>query len=358
MRRRSFLYFLTFVMAALNILSITSCSSNENSSADNPGMTLKADVDRVYSGTKQFRVALSIDGGEFKGGLGIEDLYRTNAFEKVDLEIISKSKKNITLDVTGEMQKNVAGAYQWGVLGVKSSGIENGHADVSTKIDVVLDYVEFDASSLTFNNGKTIGNLKLYGVADVDELTENDITIDGINIENVSKVDDTTVSLVMALTGAGSVNDYIDAISGKKLTIGEYETNVNLSQANFYPVFDKIEEADDNFNVTIKLYIYGGTIDKNFKASDIVLSDFFADGSVTSLEMIENNLANLIISVPKGDLNINNYDFNGEITLKAGSITNAWGERTSKECSYTRGYSSETLGKAVSLNNDTLLAIQ
>ena len=359
MKRIMFSRFLAFVMALIIIMCLFSCSKNENTAnTDYPKMSLKSDVDSVYSGTEQFRVALTIDGGEFKDDLDVEDFYRTNAFEKVDLEIISKSKKNVTLDVTGEMQKNVAGAYQWGVLGVKSSGIIDGHTDISTKIDVVLNYIDFDASSLMFDNGKAKGNLKICGVADVNQITKNDITIDGVNIENISKVDDTTINITMALDGANSVNDYVDAITGKKIMVGGYETNVNISQATFYPVFDKIEEAGNNFDITVKLYIYGGTIDNSIKTNDIILNEFFADGSIKSLKMIENNLGSLIISVPKGEMNINNYSFSGGITLKAGFITNAWGEKTSKDYSYTRDYSSETLGKAVTLNNDTLLAIQ
>ena len=202
--------FLAFVMVLIIIMCLFSCSKNENTAnTDYPKMSLKSDVDSVYSGTEQFRVALTIDGGEFKDDLDVEDFYRTNAFEKVDLEIISKSKKNVTLDVTGEMQKNVAGAYQWGVLGVRSSGIIDGYTDISTKIDVVLNYIDFDASSLMFDNGKAKGNLKICGVADVNQITKNDITIDGVNIENISKVDDTTINIAMALDGANSVNDYV-----------------------------------------------------------------------------------------------------------------------------------------------------
>ena len=57
-------------------------------------------------------------------------------------------------------------------------------------------------------------------------------------------------------------------------------------------------------------------------------------------------------------MNEENYSFDGGITLLAGNLINAWGSETTKDYSYSRNYSVETLGKAVSLNNDTLLAIQ
>ena len=53
---------------------------------------------------------------------------------------------------------------------------------------------------------------------------------------------------------------------------------------------------------------------------------------------------------------------NGTVTLAAGALANAWGDATSAEASYTRDYSSESLGRdaagGVSLNAETLLEIQ
>ena len=321
-------------------------------------MSLTADLQSVYSGSSKFRVALTIDGGEFEDDISEADLYRTNAFEKLDLEIISKSSHNLTLNVEGEIERNVAGAYQWGILGIKASGIKNGYTDIGTKIDVVLDYAGFDASTLQYVGGKVTGNLKIYGVADVDSLTEDKIIIDGAIVEGLVKVDDNTLELTMTAPGAESVNDFVDAISGKEMTIDTYKTAVELSQATFYPVFDKIEESGDNFEIVTKLYIYSGTISDSIDTNSVVLSGFFADGSVKSITKENDNLATLVISTPRGDMNEENYSFDGGITLLAGNLINAWGSETTKDYSHSRNYSVETLGKAVSLNNDTLLAIQ
>jgi len=321
-------------------------------------MSLTADLQSVYSGSSKFRVALTIDGGEFEDDISEADLYRTNAFEKLDLEIISKSSHNLTLNVEGEIERNVAGAYQWGILGIKASGIKNGYTDIETKIDIILDYAGFDALSLQYIDGKVRGNLKIYGVADVDSLTEDKIIIDGAIVEGLVKVDDNTLELTMTAPGAESINDFVDAINGKEMTIDTYKTAVELSQATFYPVFDKIEESGDNFEIVTKLYIYSGTISDSIDTNSVVLSGFFADGSVKSITKENDNLATLVISTPRGDMNEENYSFDGGITLLAGNLINAWGSETTKDYSYSRNYSVETLGKAVSLNNDTLLAIQ
>ena len=322
-----------------------------------PQMSLTSDLDTVYAGSEHFRVALTINGGEFNENLSDEDLFRTNAFEQVGLEVISKSARNVTLDVTGEIVKSDGGAYQWGVIGVNASGIKNGYTDIGTKIDVVLDYAGFDASTLQYVGGKVTGNLKIYGVADVNSLSKDKIIIDGATIEDLVKVDDTTVRLTMSVIGAESVNDFVDAINGKKMTIDEYQTTVDLSQATFYPVFDDIKVSGDDFEITTKLYIYNGTVD-SLETTDIALGGFFADGSVKSIKVDKDNLVTLIISTPHEGMNEENYSFDGEITLKAGAVNNAWGVKTTRDYSYSRQYSNESLGKGITLNNDTLLAIQ
>lgn len=324
-----------------------------------PQMSLTSDLDTVYAGSEHFRVALTINGGEFNENLSDEDLFRTNAFEQVGLEVISKSARNVTLDVTGEIVKSDGGAYQWGVIGVNASGIKNGYTDIGAKIDVVLDYAGFDASTLQYVGGKVTGNLKIYGVADVNSLSKDKIIIDGATIEDLIKVDDTTVRLTMSVIGAESINDFVDAISGKEMTIDTYKTAVELSQATFYPVFDKIEESGDNFDITIKLYIYSGTIDDAINKDSVVLSGFFADGSVKSITKENDNLATLVISTPRGEMNEDNYSFVGGVTLLAGALTNAWGNKTTKEYSYSRNYSAESLGRAsIGLGKDVLLEVQ
>lgn len=323
-----------------------------------PSVTLTSDIESVYAGTEEFRVALTIHGGEFADDIDIDDLFNGNAFEDTDAEILSKSNNNLTLKIMGTPTKNVAGAYQWGVIGVKSSGIKNGYADIQVQIPVILDYAAFDASSLKLENGKINANVKVYGVADVDALTKDNVSVEGATVEALSKADDHTIHLTLAVEDVESVNDFVDVIKGGKLTLAAYETDILLAQANFYPVFDYVEKVGNDLELTLKLYIYGGTIDNTFTAEKIELGDDFAGATVKSLTVEENNLATLIISVPNGGFGENDYNYDGAVTIKAGAVTNAWGEKTSIDFTYARNYSAENLGREVTLNADTLSAIQ
>ncbi|MBR1624415.1 MAG: hypothetical protein IJ676_01605, partial [Clostridia bacterium] len=325
---------------------------------DFPMITLTPDVESIYLSTEQFRVALTINGGEFEETLSEEDIYVDNAFAKIDFEIISKSNRNLTLEVTGSLSKSEADTYQWGIIGVKSSGIKNGYEDVSAKISVKMDYAGFDSASLSYSDGKVTADLKVYGVVDVNALTKDDVTIEGVTVEAATKVDDTTLRLTLTADGITSANDFADLVKGKTLTIANYETEILLSQTTFYPIFDYIEKDGDNFDITLKLYIYGGNINNTLTADKITLGGDFANGTVKSVTIDADNLATLILSVSCGGFSEDNYQLEGAVTLNAGAVTNAWGEKTSTAYTYSRNYSAETLGREVSLNTDTLLEIQ
>ena len=325
---------------------------------DFPTITLTPDMESVYIGTEQFRVALTIEGAEFEDTLSEDDIYVDKAFEKIDFEIISKSNHSVTLEVKGEFVKSVADTYQWGVIGIKSTGIKNGYSDVEARITVKMDYAGLDATSVSYDGGKVTVNLKVYGVADVDTLNKDDVTIEGTTIEALEKVDGNTVCLTLTVEDIASANDFVDFVKGKTLVLGRYETEILLSQATFYPVFDYIEKDGDNFDITLKLYIYGGNINNTLTADKITLGGDFANGTVKSVTIDADNLATLVLSISCGGFSEDVFQFEGAVTLNAEAVTNAWGEKTSTAYTYSRSYSAETLGREVSLNTDTLLEIQ
>ena len=172
------------------------------------------------------------------------------------------------------------------------------------------------------------------------------------------KADDNTVKLTIAADGIKSVNDFADLIGGKAMKLGDYEFATAVSQASFYPVFDYVEENGDNLNITLKLYANSGTFDKNLKADAISFADDFKDAKVDSIKVDSDTVATLILSVPANEQTVETMDMNGTVTLAAGALANAWGDKTSKEASCTRDYSGESLGKNVTLNAEPLLEIQ
>ena len=322
-----------------------------------PEITLTPDVENVVSDATQAKITLAIDGSTFEDGISEKDIYLDNAFSDMKIESVSSSDKNLTVQLKGSPVRNEVGAYQWGAIKVKPSGIKDGYADVTSKIDVKLAAVNIDASTLKYENGKINADLKVYGIVDINTLTKDNIKIDGAAVEAAEKADDNTVKLTLSADGVKSVNDFADLFGKKAMTIGDYETTVSVSQASFYPVFDYVEADGDNLKLTLKLYANNGTFDKNIKAEAISFADDFKDAKAESIKVDSDTVATLILSVPANGQTTETFKMNGSVTLAAGALTNAWGDKTSKETSFTRVYSGESLGRAVTLNTETLQEI-
>ena len=322
-----------------------------------PEITLTPDVENVVSDATQAKVTLAIDGSTFEDGISEKDIYLDNAFSDMKIESVSSSDKNLTVQLKGSPVRNEVGAYQWGAIKVKPSGIKDGYADVTSKIDIQLATVNIDTASLKLENGKINAGLKVYGIVDINTLTKDNIKIDGAAVEAAEKADDNTVKLTLSADGIKSVNDFADLFGKKAMTIDDYETTVSVSQASFYPVFDYVEADGDNLKLTLKLYANSGTFDKNIKAEAISFADDFKDSKAESIKVDSDTVATLILSAPANGQTTETFKMNGTVTLAAGALTNAWGDKTSKEVSYTRVYSGESLGRAVTLNTETLQEI-
>ena len=335
-----------------------------------PEITLTPDVENVVSDATQAKVTLAIDGSTFEDGISEKDIYLDNAFSDMKIESVSSSDTNLTVQLKGTPVKNAAGAYQWGSVNVKPSGIKDGYADVTSKVDIKLASAYIDVTTLKFENGKINADLKVYGVVDINTLTKDNIKIDGATVEAAEKADDNTVKLTIAADGVKSVNDFADLFGENAMKLGDYETTVSVSQASFYPVFDYVEEDGDNLKITLKLFASNGSFDKNLKADAITFADGFADAKIDSLKIDDDTTATLIIAVPANGATAETVDVKGTVNLAKGSLISKWGEAISKTCSYTRSYTNESLGRAdfddwtvvgstnVTLNGDTLLEIQ
>jgi hypothetical protein len=331
---------------------------------------LTPDVDAVMSSDKETKITLTIDGSEFENEVTKEDISLDDAFSAMKVDSVSASGKNLTMKLSGEPVRNEAGVYQWGTISVSPKAIKDGYVSVSANIDVQSEYAGFDSSSLKFADGNVTADLIVCGVADIDSLTKDNIKIEGVTIENVEKKDDGRVTLTMSEENIKSVNDFVDLISGKSITIGSYDTMIGLSQADFYPVFDYVDEKGEDLELTLKLYAFYGDFDSSISTSQFSFGDDFEGAKAESVEIDNDGIAELIISVPANGQDSDNFLMNGTVTVKAGALVNNWGEKTTKECSYTREYSAETLGRNmksggaglskpnIMLNEETLLEIQ
>ncbi|MBQ6558082.1 MAG: hypothetical protein IJL81_01785, partial [Clostridia bacterium] len=323
-----------------------------------PEITLTPDIDSLASNAKEAKVTLTVDGSEFEDSVGENDIFLDNAFSDMTVESVSASGKNLTVQLKGSPARNVADAYQWGSINVKPTGIKDGYTDVTAKVNIQLESAYLDAATLKYENKKINVDLKVYGVADVDALNKDNVKIDGADVEAVEKTDENTAKLTISADGIQSANDFVDSISGKEMSLGDYKIETGLSQASFYPIFDYAEEDGDNLKLTFKLYANNGAFDKELKADAISFADDFEGAKAESVTVEDDTLATLIISVPANGQTIETMDMRGTVTLSEGSLINSWGDKASKEASYTRNYSGETLGREVTLNAETLLEIQ
>lgn len=327
-------------------------------SVDYPEIKLTPDIDFVTTGATTTKVTLSIDGSEFEEGITKDNIKLDNSFSDMKIESISNSEKNLTMQLSGSPVKSVANSYDFGSIQVNSSAIKNGYTDTFTKIDIKYDNAYFDESSLKYTDGKIYANLLIYGVADINNLSKDNIIVEGATVESVEKKDNNTLALTLTADGINSVNSFVDIVSEKTLKLGDFETEIQLAQAKFYPVFDYVEKIGDNLKLTIKLYAYHGTFDNSLNANNIKFAGDFEGAKIESVKKDSDSVSTLIFTIPANNQTVDTMKVDGTITLEQGSLVNKYGEKTSKECSYTRDYSSESLGKEISLDVDTLLEIQ
>jgi hypothetical protein len=339
-------------------ISVKNVKESAMAGVEYPEITLTPDIESVTLSDKKIKVSLSVKGSEFEDVIGDSDITLGNAFEKMNAKVISSSAKNLTLELKGKLVKNEAGAYQWGTINVAPSVLKNTAYEASAKINVQLNYADFDVSSLKYSEGKVTADLKVHGVADVSKLTKDYVKVEGATVEAVEKKDDNTATLTLSAKDIKNVNDFVDKVSGKKLTVDGYKTETALSQASFYPVFEYVEDDGKNLKLTLKLYSFCGEFDEAINTKQFSFSDGFKDANVESVKVGKDGIATLIISVPANDQKSEALDINGTVKIAADALVNAWGEKASKEASCTRNYSNESLGREVSLNTDTLLEIQ
>ena len=140
-----------------------------------PEITLTPDIEFATPSDKKIKVSLTLKGSKFEDKISDSQITLGNAFKNMDAKVISSSDKNLTLELKGKVSKNEAGAYQWGAINVKASAVKDAAYDVSSKIEIKLDYAGFDASSLKYSDEKVTADLNVYGVADISKLTKDNI---------------------------------------------------------------------------------------------------------------------------------------------------------------------------------------
>ena len=311
-----------------------------------PEITLTQDLEFVTPADHTIKVALTIEGGEFTDGVAADDIELGVAFANMEVEVISASAQNLTVELKGDLTRSAANTYQCGTVGVRPSAVKDGSSTVSVEVPVKLESASFDAPTLKYEDGKITGDFKIYGLVDIDTLTKDNVKLDGATVEAVEKVDDNTVKLTVSAEDVESINSFADSFCNAELTLGDYVTTMDLCRASFYPVFDYVEQDGDSLKLTVKLYASNGTFAEGFSEDMITYDSGFADAKTESLTIDSDRLATLILTIPANGMTEETLDVDGDITLAEGALLNLWGD-TAYEAGYLRGYNAESMGKGI-----------
>ena len=315
-----------------------------------PELTLTPDITTVSAAATEVKLTLTLNDSEFADEVTNEMISLYNGFENMTVDSVSASGKNLTMLLKGDIStyNSNYGANLVGTVGLDPEAVKDCGFSLRANVGIESNYAGFVGSTLKFEDGKITADFEASGTVNVDELTKDNLKIEGVTVESVEKKDDNSAAVVMTAKDIKSVNDFVDLVSGKDADFAGCETKVTLSQASFYPVFDYCEADGDNLKMTLVMYCYGGTFSSELKAEDITLGNEFEGGKTESIEVAEDGAtAKVIVSVPANGQKEDDFSYYGEVKLAAGAMTSAWGEKTSKEASFDRVYSQDTIGKAI-----------
>ena len=86
---------------------------------------------------KDIRLTLELKEGEFKQDVSKDTITLGGCLEKLNIESISASGKNLTMQLTGDITKHESSnAYVDGVVNVKKDAIKNGWQPIKVQIPV------------------------------------------------------------------------------------------------------------------------------------------------------------------------------------------------------------------------------
>ncbi len=123
---------------------------------------------------KDIRLTLELKEGEFKQDVSKDTITLGGCLEKLNIENISASGKNLTLQLTGDITKHESSnAYVDGVVNVKKDAIKDGWQPIKVQIPIDTILYSFDAEKLAVDNGKVtvpfvLGGYRLTDNANAD----------------------------------------------------------------------------------------------------------------------------------------------------------------------------------------------
>lgn len=313
--------------------------------------TLTPEVEYVLVSDENIRLTLTLDDGKFAENVSKDNISLSGSFEDMKIESLSSAGKNITMQLTGKLAfHESSGAYLDGVVDIDKDGIVNAYTSTKATVPVQAETARFVSEKINVSGSTVTVPLVLIDVTDIDSLTKDSFSFEkGVKVTDCKKDSDTQVTLTMTVDGAKDKNSAAKILNGQTVKIGDdYEFTASFVSAEFYPVFDYVEEDGDNLKITLELYSNSGTFADKLENDMFSFGYDFEKASVVSVERTGDTTAELIISVPSNGQTSETLNMDGEVIIAAGSLINKWGDATNSESAYKRDYSQENMGKDLS----------
>ncbi len=319
-----------------------------------PGEVITTDIDCVRPGDKDIKVTMVLDNGEYADSVTTDSIALGGSFTGMNIDSISSSGKNLTLQLTGDMTQ-YGNVYVDGVITIAGAAIVGSPEDraVTIPVEDASAYVVEDG--IKYADGTITLPIELNGYTFTDSVSKEDITIEDAEVESFTKESDTKGNITIKVDGTESDNEAVSVISNKLVTLsdkavkeGEVAFTLNVATADFYPVFDYASEEGDTFEYTLILYANNGTFADELKEDMISFSDDFKDATISSIDRTSDTTAEIIFAIPSNGEKLEDASVTGTVTLSADALVNSWGS-AAVECSYTRIYTSEEMGRGSDL---------
>lgn len=316
---------------------------------------LQSDRDTVYPWEEKIQLQMALTGTTFSDEITAEDIHTGGSFERMKVNLVSAGKKNLTVELTGEMKRDsYTNVYLGGTVSVGRGGVENGYGDVSTVIAVEDTAVGISRDNLEIKDGMLSIPVLLSGGAFASEVKTESFVIEGLKVEKVERKSDQEIVVQISVDNkAETINQSIEILDGKVLDIKADATNtgqelsgfLTTSEASFYPVFDYADEEEGKLVFTLILMPQQGTFVENITKENFALGSDFSEGKIRSVDLQDDGNVELIMEIPAGELSVDTMNLSGTVTAASGTMVNVWGEEKDTETSYTRGYTQDTMGK-------------
>lgn len=267
-----------------------------------------------------------------------------NAFADLTITNVSGKGGTIVISTSGKVQVE---SSLTGVVELAANATAYGkELYASAPVSFVSAYI--DEATFEYASGKLIFNICL---ASDTFLSKDGITMEGMTVTPDSLSEDKkSVTVSVAVAGA-DVDAAIDALRDKTITVAassvaggaEYSLPFSAVRVNFGVLVDFTtkNENSNSFSAEAYLFAKNGTFGA-LSASDITFGGDFETAADVKVEKISDTEYALKFNfVPAGEVNGENFSFNGIITVAAGKCMNNWGTASKDALYAAASYSSE-----------------